>query len=61
MNYSLIVSRAEQKFAREAAMFDLESADNTSQRMLRSIQDIGTSALTDESKIKRVRNSSTIL
>nr|KAG5696164.1 hypothetical protein BaRGS_026523 [Batillaria attramentaria] len=55
VNYSLTESKFEKESAWEAAMFDGEHLDNAAQqRMIRMISDIGTDALRDEGKVKRL-------
>lgn len=54
VNNSLVVSKFNTDFAKEAAMIDMESVNNSTRRMLKSISDIGTDALNDEAKIQRV-------
>ncbi|KAK7092762.1 uncharacterized protein [Littorina saxatilis] len=55
VDYSLEVSKFQKENARQAAMFDLDHLGNATQkRMLKSIGNIGTNAMKDESKIKQL-------
>lgn len=55
VNGSLVLSHYAKRYGREAAMFDIKNIKNaTLYRLMSPIADIGTYALKDEAKLKRV-------